>query len=836
MKLQTVHFDAYKSLLGTRLHLTHPCMGMVGINESGKSNVLRAIKSLSREHRLGPTDVPKMSKHIDPYVRFVFSVDDEDIAVLKSCIDDVASSLSLLDSILTSNDLTITYHVRYKKTAGQEERFFTIDNVQLPEGVYTRRSDALTEGYQVKFDNTFVALNKVLLLSTADLNINSTLGTVSDELTTLHGRSDELEAEITQLESSNQSVPVTDPPSGESTTTPPDKVTPDSTHNIEARSANLPGSTLAKKREELSRVLERMGAARAYVSGFDIHAMMNKVEEGFEALQQENKRHNTIVATSTKQLAALEAISAPDEEQKKQIPLLKRAITTSTASIDKNHKAMAANRRRLASLQQPLSAKFTDDPLELAKRLGQVSHEEFQKRLPQVVFWTYSDNYILKGETEFAQLKKAKSLDEMSRPLVNLFRIGLDIDSFDSLNKALHEIQTDSSERSRHQDTLNAEIHAYLKSVWPDYDHTIRMTLEKERIRVQFVDPTHVRASYYEMQERSQGCQTFISFLLTIGAEAKHGVIKNTVLLLDEPETHLHPSGVRYMLHELIKAADSGNTVLFATHSIFMIDTHDYDRHLIIKKEKETTVIKPSTKDRIGYFMQEEVLYGAVDSDLVKALPARNKLNFVLEGEGDVVLFNAFYNRGLREGDRPVALKMTSFYQGGKCSDIKKYFSQKPIYLGSKWVFILDNDLPANDLKEFIEGRYRDYLNKDIFVFQYFKTSDPTQLVEFEDLLPLQMIEQAVSSAAKECGASAAPSPINENQLFATYCTAIAKVVGKDEFKGIVKEHLNQSIAAKIKAFTKQSEFETALKEYVAWALTITSELAEKMKSPTKAA
>ena len=74
----------------------------------------------------------------------------------------------------------------------------------------------------------------------------------------------------------------------------------------------------------------------------------------------------------------------------------------------------------------------------------------------------------------------------------------------------------------------------------------------------------------------------------------------------------------------------------------------------------------------------------------------------VFEGDGDARLFEKFYGL-LDKGDWRFDRDMTSFYQGGKCSDIKKYFETKPIQLGSAWVFLLDSDEPANELKDFLE-------------------------------------------------------------------------------------------------------------------------------------
>jgi len=43
MELKKIYFDAFKSLLTKELEINHNCIGLVGINESGKSNLLHAI-------------------------------------------------------------------------------------------------------------------------------------------------------------------------------------------------------------------------------------------------------------------------------------------------------------------------------------------------------------------------------------------------------------------------------------------------------------------------------------------------------------------------------------------------------------------------------------------------------------------------------------------------------------------------------------------------------------------------------------------------------------------------------------------------------------------------
>ncbi|MDA0208487.1 MAG: AAA family ATPase [bacterium] len=55
-------------------------------------------------------------------------------------------------------------------------------------------------------------------------------------------------------------------------------------------------------------------------------------------------------------------------------------------------------------------------------------------------------------------------------------------------------------------------------------------------------------------------CQ-FISFLLTISAESATNQLSNSLLLLNEPETHLHPQAQEYLKDELIKITRNDENV-----------------------------------------------------------------------------------------------------------------------------------------------------------------------------------------------------------------------------------------------------------------------------------
>ena len=87
--------------------------------------------------------------------------------------------------------------------------------------------------------------------------------------------------------------------------------------------------------------------------------------------------------------------------------------------------------------------------------------------------------------------------------------------------------------------------------------------------------------------QRSDGFRQFISFLLTISAQSSTNQLSYSLLLLDEPETHLHPQAQECLRKELIKITRNkeNNIILFATHSNYMIDKNHIDRCFRVVKQ-----------------------------------------------------------------------------------------------------------------------------------------------------------------------------------------------------------------------------------------------------------
>jgi ABC-type multidrug transport system ATPase subunit len=154
----------------------------------------------------------------------------------------------------------------------------------------------------------------------------------------------------------------------------------------------------------------------------------------------------------------------------------------------------------------------------------------------------------------------------------------------------------------------------HIKKVWKE--HPIKITFDISESQISFhVHDEGVNEKAKTADQRSDGFRQFISFLLTVSAENKSGALSDTILLLDEPETHLHPKAQENLLNDLIQITsdkERNNTVFFATHSNYMIDKKDLGRNMKIKKD--------NNKTKLEFFDTKESTHGSVNYEVFDIL------------------------------------------------------------------------------------------------------------------------------------------------------------------------------------------------------------------------
>jgi predicted ATP-dependent endonuclease of OLD family len=211
------------------------------------------------------------------------------------------------------------------------------------------------------------------------------------------------------------------------------------------------------------------------------------------------------------------------------------------------------------------------------------------------IFWTADDKYLINSPIELDSF--AANPDSVSVPLKNCFNLA----GYTNIIETINNLK-DSTDIEYLQDKLGLAVTNHLKNAWPGHPVKITFSINDRKINLHIKDEGSLSKAKTTAQ-RSDGFKQFISFLLTVSAENKNKQLSNSFLLIDEPETHLHPQAQQYFLDELkdISKKERNNIVLFATHSTFMIDQEDLSRNFRVIKINDETNIKTFHKNSATY-------------------------------------------------------------------------------------------------------------------------------------------------------------------------------------------------------------------------------------------
>ncbi len=212
------------------------------------------------------------------------------------------------------------------------------------------------------------------------------------------------------------------------------------------------------------------------------------------------------------------------------------------------------------------------------------------------VLWTTEDKFLISHPIPLDQF--AAEPEQTSIPLKNCFSLA----GITDIQESISNIRGDSTEIEHLQKILGESVTAHIKTVWPDHPITITFLITDGAIHFHVKDADSMSKAK-TADQRSDGFKLFVSFLLTISAQDTNEELSNTILLLDEPETHLHPLAQEHLLSELIKITknDRHNFVFFATHSNYMIDKNNLSRNFRIIKSYDSTIKKQLAKQSSTY-------------------------------------------------------------------------------------------------------------------------------------------------------------------------------------------------------------------------------------------
>ena len=193
----------------------------------------------------------------------------------------------------------------------------------------------------------------------------------------------------------------------------------------------------------------------------------------------------------------------------------------------------------------------------------------------------------------------------------------------------------------------------------------------------------------FSLEQRSKGFQWFVSFYLRL--KAKGG--KPSIILIDEPGMYLHAQAQHDVLKTLEKLSEV-STIVFSTHSPYLIDHHRLDRVRLIQKNSGGTVIENKIHKNANTDTLTPIMT-AIGLDLSSnSLSIVGQKNVLLEGISDY-----YYLQALRSNMLDEEIKFIPCVGATKIPQLVSLM----IGWGLAYHVLLDNDTEGRRVRDGLE-------------------------------------------------------------------------------------------------------------------------------------
>jgi ABC-type multidrug transport system ATPase subunit len=336
--------------------------------------------------------------------------------------------------------------------------------------------------------------------------------------------------------------------------------------------------------------------------------------------------------------------------------------------------------------------------------------------MPECIFWENTNSHLINQPIDLNFFKDDFTL---SLTLWNIFKLS----GVENIKNRIELITSDYEERAQLKQELSTGITNHINSIWPEHEVNVRIEIEGSVCTVMVEDKDDTMPKY-RMEQRSDGFKQFISILLNLSAQKENPKI----IIMDEPEVHLHPSGIKYLRDELLRISET-NIVLISTHSTYMVDKLNIDRHFKVFKEKSLTYIKRLDKDNP---YEEEVIYEALGTSIFEHIQP----NMILfEGKTDKDIFDAFTTK-FKTDIKPLNIGTISTDGVEKIPQYLKFIDNKFV----KGFVVVDSDHEGKKIKNQI-------LKENILTRAY-EINDLLYCKEgatLEDMIPKDLISEILN-------------------------------------------------------------------------------------------
>jgi len=348
----------------------------------------------------------------------------------------------------------------------------------------------------------------------------------------------------------------------------------------------------------------------------------------------------------------------------------------------------------------------------------------FNQNMPKIQIWRPNPKYLI---NETIDLNKFKEDPNISIPLKNIFSI-CKKNTNEEIQSAIERALSSQAKCDELQEKMSDAVTKYINKIWKEHKIKIKISINSTNCEVN-VEDKDKKYAYYSMSQRSDGFKQFISLILSLSAQNESNTLKNNIILIDEPEVHLHPSGIRYMRDEILKIGKN-NHVIVATHSNFMVDTTVRERHWIVQKEKAETKISQMNED--FDFTDDKVLAMAFGLNFLKELLPQNII--IVEGIDDKNIFS----HAIHLLNKTFHFSMKDAGGASKVSGFARLLNDENV----KPFIIVDADKEGKDCKKQILDKQKDfYSDSNVFTLKDILPTLPDNST-IEDLLPVDFVKE----------------------------------------------------------------------------------------------
>lgn len=144
MQLEEIEISAYRSVVNQKISLNENCIALIGPNESGKTNILKAILSLDESILFNIKDRSKINAEL-PKVIFTFSFNDNEKKELEENTQTLFNNISVLPNkkiikSITFQNYSITEYLEKENDAYKNfKNGNTTYDIEIISGLYKQK-------------------------------------------------------------------------------------------------------------------------------------------------------------------------------------------------------------------------------------------------------------------------------------------------------------------------------------------------------------------------------------------------------------------------------------------------------------------------------------------------------------------------------------------------------------------------------------------------------------------------------------------------------------------------------------------------------------------------